>query len=253
MLPFYLYLCDMISVDTSSVHSLSETLTKIHRAAFPNAVRTALNDAAFDVKKNTLLISAKENFDNVRQPNLFKKYSAVLKAEGWVVEKMQSTVGMSPSGAASKTIDRFEEQEEGGSLEHKAIPLNLARVGGLHKGKVLKNRFTGNVTKIATVAYGDKKALIRTVTGFGRQRGGKGKGVAVLYGNILYEIKGFKRFRRTNSIKLHFDQIYKYNKSRKVSVKPTHFVKEAGLSSGKNIPQYFVKSAEKQFAKFMNR
>jgi hypothetical protein len=243
----------MITIDTREIENLCEDLIKIHRAALPNAVRNTLNDLAFDVKARTLSDSVVSAFDNLRNPTLFKKYSGVLKAQGWEIKKMQSTVGMIHQEGATKVVSRLEEQEEGGTLRHNYIPTDIARVGGLHKGKVLKNRWTGNITKFAHIPYGDRQALIRQVTGWGIKSGGKGKGAAILYGNTLYEVKGFKRFRKTNSIELHFDRIYTYKKNRQVKIKPTHFVRNAALKTGVRVQEFFNKNAEKQLAKFRNR
>lgn len=240
----------MIYLDTSQLLNLSKQLKEVNRSAFPIAVRSTLNEAAFDVKNRTLSISTKENF-TIRQPSLFKRYSGVEKAQGWEVEKMHSTVGMMPGGQASKTVERFKEQEEGGQLNTPFIPDDVARVGGLHKGKVLKNKWIGKVNKVATVPFGNKQALIKAVTKTGVKSGGKGKGFGVLYGNILYEIKGFKRFRDTNTIELHLDRMYLYRKKKTSFIKPTHFVKEAGLNSGKEINKIFALEAEKQLKKYM--
>ena len=243
----------MITIDTREIEKLAWQLTNIHRAALPNAVRDTLNDLAFDVKKRTLSESVVSAFDNLRNPALFKKYSGVLKAQGWEIQKMQSTVGMMPQEGATKVVNRLEEQEEGGTLKSDYIPTNIARVGGLHKGKVLKNRWKGNITRFAHIPYGNRQELIRQVTGWGIKSGGKGKGAAILYGNTLFEVKGFKRFRKTNSIELHFDRIYTYKKNRQVRIKPTHFVRNAALETGVRVQEFFNKNAEKQLAKFANR
>ena len=154
------------------------------------------------------------------------------------------------SGKAEKTVQRLQAQEDGGTLDSSFIAKDEARVGVNKKGKISKNRWKGNLTKVASVPFGDKQKLIREVTGSQISRGGKGKGVAILYGNVLYEIQGFKRFRKTNSIKLSLKKLYTYKKSRTVNIKATHFVKEAGMISIQKLPEYFAKNAEKQLLKF---
>ena len=243
----------MIKIDTKQLIYLANELKEVHRAALPNAARSTLNDIAFDVKKNTLYQSVTKNFDYLRQPNLFKAYSGVMKATGWDVQKMESTVGMMPSmasGKAEKTIQRLQAQEEGGTLDSSFIASDEARTGGVKKGKVSKSKWKGNLTKVASVPFGEKQKLIREVTGSQISKGGKGKGVAILYGNVLYEIQGFKRLRKTNSIKLSLKKLYTYKKSRTVNIKATHFVKEAGLVSIQKLPTFFQQNAEKQLSKF---
>lgn len=242
----------MITVDFTEFREVQSSLNKLHRAVLPNAVRFTLNDLAFDVKKNTLFESIQKNFEIVKSPSLFKKHSLVMKAEGWDVSKMKSTVGLMPSSNTAKVMDRIATHEEGGMLESRFIANDIARVGGLHKGKILKNKWLGSIKNIQNVPFGNKQELIKAVTRTGIKRGGKGKGNAVLYGHILYEIKGFKRLRKTNTIELHLDRIYSYKKNRHVKVKATHFMAEAVSKTAVNIQEAFTKNVNIQIAKFAN-
>ena len=49
----------ILNVNTDAVVALTNKLEKLHRSAFPVAVRSTLNSAAFDMKKDTILKSAK--------------------------------------------------------------------------------------------------------------------------------------------------------------------------------------------------
>lgn len=244
----------MVAVDTREIFSMVAKLSEIHRAALPNAIRSTLNDLAFDVKKNQLLPSLKSTSMDIRNPAMFKKYSGVEKATGWDINAMKSESGMIPSGDASRTIERLKQQDIGGDLKGRNLkPGVSARSGNTNKGKVKKSAYMQNIIIVANIPFGDKKGLIRAVTGSGPERGGKGSGFAVLYGNTLFEIKGYKRLRKMNTIKLHLDKLYTYQPDRTEHIKPQYFMKTAAMNSGAKMREMFNINADKQMAKFANR
>ena len=82
----------ILNINSNAVVSYTNTLEKLHKSAFPVAIRETLNSAAFDVKKNTMPLSAKKSFIE-RQPTFFKANSKVDKATGFNTSTMKSTVG----------------------------------------------------------------------------------------------------------------------------------------------------------------
>ncbi|KKN42121.1 hypothetical protein LCGC14_0716250, partial [marine sediment metagenome] len=74
----------ILNVNTDEVVRYSNKLEKLHRSAFPIAIRGTLNNAAFDVKQKTMPVSAEKEFVN-RQPNFFKANSKVNMAKGFNV------------------------------------------------------------------------------------------------------------------------------------------------------------------------
>jgi hypothetical protein len=244
----------MITIDTREIFKLAAKLQGLHRAAFPNAVRFTLNDLAFDVKKATLFTALHETSMVIRSESFFKKYSGVEKATGWDVSKMQSQVGMIPSGGATKAVSRLEQQEEGGSLgDRNYVPAEQARTGSTRRGKVRRSNYMNKLSLRGNIPYGEKQRLIRAVTGSQVSSGGSGKGNVILYGTVLYEIQGFKRIRKTDTIKLHLKKLYTYKPDRTIQIKPQRFMEHAALKTGPKLQEIFNKNAEYQFKKFANR
>lgn len=243
----------MVIVDFTEFNKMQAELSKLHRAVLPNSVRSTLNDLAFDVKKRTL-IPAVDKTMILRNQSFFKKYSGVERAVGFEVNKMFSEVGFIPAGSASKAVDRLEQQDEGGVLDKRnMVPLNKSRVGSTIKGKVRGSNYLNKIKIAGHVIKGDKQGLIRGVTRTKISSGGAGKGVGIIYGQILYEILGFKRLRKTNSIKLNIKPIYSYKKDRKITVKPHHFISKSAMESSSKCQELFNKNLQIQMSKFANR
>jgi hypothetical protein len=246
----------MITVDAKGILELASSLTEVHRAAFPNAVRFSLNDLAFDVKKNTLMPSIHNTDMTIRSESFFRKYSGVEKATGWDISAMQSQVGMMPSlgaGTADKAVERLKEQEGGGTLKHSFVPLENVRSGQTRRGRVRRKNQMSNILIFRKVDAGDKQGFIRAITATGIEKGGTGKGIAVLYGKVLYEVVGFKRDRKLNKIYLHVNRLYAYEENRQVNLRPKKFVEHAALLSIPKFQEIFNVNAERQLAKFSKR
>jgi hypothetical protein len=244
----------VIKVDTRGISRAAVELKNIHRAALPNAVRSTLNDLAFDVKKATLLQALHSTDMTIRNEPFFKKYSGAVKATGWDIKSMTAEVGMIPSGNANKAVERLKQQDEGGQLRHTAIATNDARVGKSKSGKIRKNARRANLKFWGQpIKYGDTQGLIKAVTKSGIQSGGSGKGNVVIYGKFTYEIIGFKHIGKTkhhDKIKLYLKKLYNVKPKRVVTVKAQHFTQKAANLSGPKAQVMFTKNAEKQLAKW---
>ena len=122
-----------LNVNTDAVVAFTNKLEKLNRSAFPVAVRTALNSAAFHMKKDAIINSAKDNFIQ-RKPSFFKANSKVLPANGFDVNTMQSKVGFTGN---SQAVEDLEQQEQGGTIKGRSFlsigdesSNNPARSGG---------------------------------------------------------------------------------------------------------------------------
>ena len=239
----------MVQVDVRDILKVSKRLRNAHRSTFPVAVRSTLNDMAYDVNTNHLLpvLKAKSGM-TIRNESFFKKYSGFQKATGFDIGSMYSQVGMIPSGNASKAVNRLDEQDVGGTLgDRNYVPNENVRHGKTRSGRVRKSGFLQRQKLVGRVAFGDTQDLIRTVVKTNIHSGGKGKGTVILYGNSLYEIVGFKRLRAENRIKLHLTKLYSYEKNRKVTVKPHRFMEKSAILAGVKIQSLFNTNLEKQF------
>lgn len=240
-----------LNINTDAVVKFTNRLEKIHRAALPNAVRTALNSVAFDVKKSTLPKHSQKEFIN-RSPNFFKANSRVEMARGFDLKSMASIVGMVEGGLKggnNHAVKDLEQQEYGGAIKSKAyIPMAPARSGKSNAKAVRPGNRLSGINRIVNTRnargknYGQKfiKSAIHA-----------GKG-----GYVLAEFKGKEILWRVNSLNrtkkraLKLTPIYSYDKGRSVTVKATHFMRNASIESAKNIPDYFIKEAQRQIQKF---
>ncbi len=67
---------NVLNIDTRELNEFANRLANLSKTALPNVVRKTLNDAAMDVKKDTMLKAAGDSFEK-RQPNFFKYFSKV--------------------------------------------------------------------------------------------------------------------------------------------------------------------------------
>lgn len=236
-----------INVNTDSSVILSNQLERISRSAFPVAVRSVLNKAAFDVKQNTMLKSSALKFEN-RQKNFFKANSRVEMAKGFDVKSMKSEVGFISNrlkGSQNYAVKDLEAQESGGSIKRKSfIPMNTARGG---KNKLVRpiNRLQNinNIVKTSdTAGKTEKEKFVKSVLHAGPN------------GFVLSNFKGKKILWRINSLNKETNQfkavpIYSFRKGRSVHVNQTSFMKSASLVSANKMQKWYKDEAEKQFFK----
>lgn len=239
-----------LNINTDAVVSFTNTLEKMHRSALPNAIRGTLNNAAFDVKTNTMQKSADVNFIK-RQPNFFKANSRFEKATGFNVNTMKSTVGMVSTnlqGADNHSVKDLEQQEHGGSIDKRSfIPTNLARKGNSARGLVRSN------ARLSAI-----KNIIKTKNSTGKNAKEKfvvaasvaGKGGFVLDENILWRIDSFpKSSLRSKRTIIKRTPIYSFKSGRKASVHATNFMREATLNTAKKMETFYFAEAKRQIEK----
>jgi hypothetical protein len=80
------------NVNTQATIVLTNKLERLNKYAFPNAVRSTLNDGAFHMKKDEILKSAKKNM-KVKNKNFFKANTGVVRAKGKSVSQMEAKAG----------------------------------------------------------------------------------------------------------------------------------------------------------------
>lgn len=124
-----------LDVNIDGAIQLTARLEKLNRSAFPVAVRSTLNDMAFEAKKN-IPNQASQKF-TIRQKNLFKRFSGVEKAKGYSVNNMQASVGIVDNGKP-KLAKGLATQETGGNLRgRKLIAHDMARQDDLREKKIM--------------------------------------------------------------------------------------------------------------------
>lgn len=213
-----------LNVNTDASIVLTAKLEKLHKSAFPSAVRNSLNEVAFNAK-NLVPKKASQNF-TIRQKNLFKRFTIVEKAKGWNVNQMSSSVGIDGS-TKSKLADGLEKQEKGGVINgRRLIAHDKARVSGSKEKKVrAKNYFSsiGNIGKPNKRVKGSKYIMIK--------KGGKG---------TVFEVQN-KRLT----------PIYNLRRTDKTRVHPKPFIYPSAKLSAIKLDSIYKKQAEFQFKKHL--
>src|ERR1051325_63000 len=144
-----------ILLDISPTIDYTNRLKKLSRSAFPVAIRGALNDTAYKMKKITMPKKSKKAFVE-RSPNFFKATSKVEPAQGFDIRKMASTVGFVSSGlhnpSTNHAVKDLEQQEHSGTIHGRSFkPLNAVRKGGNHSGLVKPNERISKLLKAGNV------------------------------------------------------------------------------------------------------
>ena len=234
----------ILNINTDAAVIFSDKLDKLHRSGLPVAVRTALNSAAFDVKKTTMPLSANTSFEQ-RKKNFFKATSRVDMAKGFNLASMKSIVGFR-GGEQNQAVRNLERQERGGAIGGRNfIPIDSARTGGSHSKGVRKQNRINDIRNIvdARKSAGANK----------RQRFVKAAIHAGEGGTVLAEHKGKMILWRVNSIKgrgqnrFKLTALYSYKVGRAAKIKKaTHFMQKASTASGKKLEMFYIIEAKKQ-------
>lgn len=231
-----------ITIDSKDIDKLTDTLKKLHRSAFPVAARETLNNLAFDVKKQSILSTAKDKF-TLRQPAFFRKYSGVEKATGF--NDLVAKVGMTDDEASTN----FHEQEVGGAVKHVAIPTHEARLSGSPKRKVAEQYWLGKGKIVDRSKRGipgrkfSRKSKLVSDMMFAHRHG-----LWVRHKGIMLEVNGFTK--NGDSVKFKTRPLYSVQRGRRVNIKGVRFMRTAAEKSLKNTESFFKLAADKQFNKY---
>lgn len=236
-----------LDVNTDACVTLTDRLERLNRSAFPVAVRQTLNQAAFDVKQNTLPKSAANNFIR-RSPNFFKTFSAVDKATGWNVNTMKSIVGMTDRGkvTARTAVQNMEKQEHGGIINDGSDYLKDAR-GGNNKKKVAKRNYynKNNIIRGSFSRGGTAKSRF-IAAAFAAAKNKKMVSFNSGSGRYVMSVTSIKK-SRTGDISIKSKLLIKSRRGKPVKITPTHFSQEAAMATRKKVDMFYKKEAEKQF------
>lgn len=240
-----------LNINNKAVKEQTDRLRTLHRSALPNAIRNTLNEAALDVKKNTMPESVKKSFIE-RSPTFFKANSKVDFATGYNVNSMSATVGFFENklinGTTNYSIKDLEEQEDGGTINMKTfIPTVHARKGKTKKGLVKPNfrlnkiREKGliNANKLSGKNERQKYLIAANMAGVGG---------FVIYKRMLWRINSLRK-----KSKVERTPIYSVSKGRNIKVKNTQFMKLASLKTANKMEGYYLGHAKKQIDRLVKR
>lgn len=245
-----------LNINMDAVVKFTNTLEKLHKSALPVAIRESLNEAAKDVKQNTMPKKAASTFVNrTKDGQFFKANSKFNYARGWDVNNMVASVGFFENKLVNQStnyaVKDLEGQEETGMLNMKTfIPTVFARNGGTKKGLVKPNfrlnkiREKGIVETNKMLGGNDRQKYM-----FAAYKAGKGG--FVIYKKILWQINRIED--SGNSKKVFRTPIYTVSKGRNIRVKSTHFMKLASLETNKKMEGYYIGQAKKQINRLVGR
>lgn len=237
-----------LNINSDAVVKFTARLERMKKSDLPVAIRSALNDAVFDVKTNTMPKSADDSFEN-REPNFFKANSRFESATGFKISAMKAVVGFKSEklrGSSNFAIKDLEQQEQGGQIGGKAfIPMKTARVGKQPKKAV---RAMNRTSAIRNMVDSGKVSGDNKKQEFIKAAFKAGSGGYVLGNNskkIAWRVDSLKG--RRNRIKM--TPLYSYAAGRSVNVKKTKFMEEAAKITAKKLEGFFEKQAKKRIFK----
>lgn len=250
-----------ININADAAVIFTNKLEKIGKTALPNAIRSALNSAAFDVKQKSMPAMAKKEFVD-RNPNFFKANSRVEMAKGNDIKSMKSIVGFVEKGLKGKSnfaVKDLEQQETGGRIKGKSfIPMKDARTSkSLNKMVKPINRLR-NISKIIETknvkSSGNKKQKFIRAAIMAKKFYGKDAYVLNNWAggrHTLSRIDQISSNMESRKLEIKRTVIYSFKKGRNIAVKGTRFMQRASHESGLKISDFYVRAARVQLNKFI--
>lgn len=245
-----------IDINTRAVVAYTRTLERMHRSALPVAIRSALNSAAYDVKKETMPREADSTFEK-RKPTFFKANSKVVPAQGFDLRTMQATVGFVGKNAPDQAVEDLEQQEHGGTIGGRSfVPLVNARTGRSWKKNVRANARISDI-KSRIVDANDARGknpeqkFVKSAVHAGKGGWVLGNRTTPKGNRILFQVRSLKRIKGNMMVKSV--PMFALKAKRKVQPKATHFMQKASEASGAKIAGFYMSAAQKQIDKVRTR
>lgn len=243
-----------LDVNTDAAIQLTAKLEKLHRSAFPNAVRNTLNDAAFEMKRKDIPKSFRLNFKpKTGTIPYVKKLILVEKANGFNINKMHSLVGfLNPSNKIDKKfVEGLVKQEDGGIIDDGLRYLTYSR-GGKINGRVQAKNFydKSKVVSGRSKRKGTRKSKF-VARAYYAMKTGKPMFLNSMKGNFLVKVNTVSSEISSRKLSFDFSFVAMDRKKKKTNLNKTHFVKEASQITEKKIESFYTKNANFQFKKHL--
>jgi hypothetical protein len=233
-------------IDAHNIKGLGDKLKKLHKSAFPVAVRETLNDAAF-YEKTIIPLTFRGQF-TIRKKNFVRSHTVVNKTNNtFNINQMSSEVGIIQG--KSNAGNALEAQETG-TQTHKTrhipfIKANKApvRIGSSKFKQVSKAK---RITKIKNP---------RKITGgknpFTNQKFIKaafkgGVNSYIQYNDVIGQVRKLKTNHKAGGLFIKFDRLYSVSKEKSFKLDKAPFIKPAGDIAVKKMPEFFKKRAVKR-------
>lgn len=233
----------MLQFTSDKLINFSHTLSKIHKAALPNAVRFTLTDAAKDVKFKTLQKHSEQQFD-VSKPSFFKKFSGYKAASGYNINNMRATAGMiKAQDTKSVASTKIAAQQTAGIVKDRSY---IAAEKQRSKSGVLKRSFI-TMIQLEPLVYEKGKGgnYIKTAIESKEKR----KPLLVRKNGKGYLVK-VKSINKKNPV-IKTEILASYEKGRDIKLtRKKPFVINAAKESGNKLNKFFIKNAERQISRY---
>lgn len=237
------------NVNTDAIIHLTAKLERLNKYAFPSAVRSTLNDAAFEMKKRNIVESAQKNM-TVRNKTFFRKFTGVKRANGKIINSMFSEVGFINTDAnpikGKKAIEGMESNEVGGSDATGSMYMKKARTAN-SANRLVRKKARFDKSNLAKGRVRNKKSASNTMNMISSFQEKKPTFVKTKKGTFLVQVEDVKYNMGTkkNEFKLIF--LMRSRKKNVAKAKATHFNKEAAVRTSKQIEMFYTKNAEFHF------
>jgi hypothetical protein len=242
-----------LNVNTKANIVLTAKLERLNKTAFPSAVRSTLNDAAFEMKKTNIPDSARKNM-TVRNKTVFKKFTGVKKASGFNISSMASEVGFIPKDGVKghKVPSGMESNEVGGSDDSGFMYMPKTRTSKSAKRLVRRNaRY--NKSKILKIHKGatninsksNSRFIVSAIESVEQK---KPFNFATKKGFFLVQATSYKQ-DKDGKTEVKLDFLMRGRNKFKATSKATHFNREAALKTAGQMEKFYKKNAEYQFNK----
>jgi hypothetical protein len=242
-----------LNVNTKANIVLTSKLERLNKTAFPSAVRSTLNDAAFEMKKTNIAESAKKNM-TVRNKTVFKKFTGVKRATGFNIRSMEAEVGFIPKDGlkGSKVPIGMESNEVGGTDSSGFMYMPKTRTSN-RSTRLVRRNARYNKSKVLKIGRGatninskSKSRFIVSAIESVEQK--KPFHFATKKGFFLVQATSYNQ-GPDGKTKVKLDFLMRGRNKFKARAKATHFNREAALKTAQQIEVFYKKNAEYQFNK----
>lgn len=242
-------MANVFNVNNDDNIKLTNRLEKLHRSAFPVAVRQTLNEVAFDARTGMAKAAVASGQAQRNNKSIYNLLGRAEKAKGFDLKKMESVTGIFPRSRMEAIAKSIVTQEKGGVVptNRTHIPLDTARTGNNPNKPVRRKQRIGNVNyRPKKVKKGD---FARMFSEARKALNAPDNERYLEYDGKIWQIKRILRRKKGNRIK--GTPVYSKSKGRRVKVKPRPFLKPAADKAVLNMSKHYRNFAVKQFRKYI--
>jgi len=243
-----------LDVNTDASIQLTAKLEKLHRSAFPSAVRNTLNDLSFDMKRKEIPNSFKKSFEpKTGTLPYVRKLILVEKAKGFDIKKMSSLVGfLNPSNSYDKRfVEGLQKQEDGGIIDDGLRYLKYAR-GEKVNGKVKTENYydQSKVVSGRSKRKGTRKSKF-VARAYQAYKTGKFMFMNSMKGNFLVKVNSISSNIQSKKLEFDFSFVAMSRDETKTRLRARKFVELARKAEISKIEGFYRKNADFQFKKHL--